>query len=565
MSCGVDLYAARRIAWLQPGRLWRALGTTAWLIAWAGLAGCGHTAAQQAAAQAGRISRAAAGLQQSAGDYRAAASFPIALAEPLSDMQLSAALARAKTSPSGYVTHRSRLGDLKEAQAMLAKGLAIPALPEQIKGVLAAQKAFVELAAAQRHLQRMLRVDRRVQPQLAALQRTCLQVRADARRIGILRNLRRSYARAGVKQLAWARQAVIQEKAQVQAAGQRVAALAKQRAAYIRRQTHYNRRGIALENAARLTRGAKALAIYKRAMAAMDQTARVTERVTRLGARWKLARQNWQAARRRLRAAKRQVRQLTALREASLRLAREEGLRIAGMQAAVKALVSGPLTVGGVSVNHCLHGVYAGVDRSAKEGQKALALCASARQDLGIAVQQQGRTYALARRFVAQGLLADDPLAMAYSSHNPACLLQLYRAYAGIRAAQIGQMLLWNLRLQQAATAAVPPAYAALKETAPTTAPAGDLARVRQAALAALQKAAADLKQAQGLLGTGHSPVHWLTPALGYEMAETQAAVTTDPSQRASALAAAAQYAATARKLNPFLLSRLNFFRKNAG
>ena len=533
--------------------LTRVLSAAGLFFVIAALTGCGNSRSGHADTQAARVSQHAAGLLLSAGDYRPAANFPVRFTAPLSAAKVSAAMQIARQKPSGYLAPRSAARDLRHASAMLADALSLPRMRFQFKGLLAGEKALVELAAAQLRLRRIIATGNDIQSQVNAILRQSDQLTVDQKKITGLRARRQMLSAIYMKRLSRARTAQTQTRRLAQVARQKLAALHKRLAFYSMQQRRFYGRGVVWRNNSRTTMGETSLRQFKKAMHEMNLAALAGEHAENLAAEVAQTQAAWELARLRAQAARSAVVRLAAARRVAAGIARRDTRQIAVLLAGAKVIVAGPLNAG-QTIQQRLKAIQADLQSGSRQAKKAIALCRQARQSLLIAVEQQRKNYVLAQNLRAGGVSYDDPLVRADTSHVPECMLDIHLAYAAIQMARIDQLLLWNAGLRKDAAVLGGRFFSLIRKAAPLQPPPpGERKQLRQAALAALQQASVDLTQAQGAFPAGQSPVKWLTPALQYEQTLAVAAITNDPTVRTAALQQAAKYAAAADKLNPRL------------
>ncbi len=532
------------------------LAAAAALVAAAcGLAGCGNSTSGKADTAAIYASQDAAGLTVSAGDYRPAASFPVALHSPLSPEALQQAESRAKQSPAAYLAPRSSMRDLRHASAMLASLISQGGLRHNFKSLLESQKGQVELLASQQRINKLSAALLELTTRFNTITQDSALLNSDRLKTAELRTEYKIYAVMHKNALRRAVHARVVARRRLAVAHKQVARLASRLAAAKSRRDALNSAGMALVVKSHNSTGSVSLNEYKQAMGKMDQAAGVSQKIELIAAHLAQAKAHENLVAMQAAAAGRHAVELAAARKTAASVAAKALRRIAAIQAGARAVIIGSANNRGVpSVGDQFTVVAAQLKIALHQADAAIALSNQARQDLKQASFEQSKNSIYASQLATRGLRPNDPLILANEDHNLQSLFNLQAAIASINTATACQMKLQILKLQGLCAKAGDSIYPLINQTAPVAAPSPtDLASCGAAAVTALNNATDDANLALNPAPSGRSPVKWLAPAVTYQANLALAEVTPNLTLKKKYREAANAEAQKANQLNPFL------------
>ncbi len=549
---GFPMVAATPSLWHRPLRL---LACAALAAATAGLAGCGDSSSGKADSRAIYTSQNAAGLMVSAGDYRPATPFPVAIHSTLSSTELRSAQLRAKQNPKSYLAPRSVMRDLRHASAMLATAIGQSGLRHNFKSLLEGQKGQVELLEAQHRINRLSAALAELTSRLNLISQDSALLNSDRLKIADLRTQYKAYAIMHKAALRTALQARRAAERHLAAAEKRVAAAKKLVAANVALRDRFSAAGMALVAESHNTTGTQSLDQYKQAMAKLNQMAKYAAKVEILKSRLSQDMDRANLASMQADAAIRHARELAAARHVAAHVAASALQRMAAIQAGAKAIISGSAAHSGVPT---VMDQYAAVTSQLKvalhQADAALTLCNESRQDLKQAAFEQSKNSTYASQLAAHGLRPNDPLILANENRSLQSLYNIQAAAASITAATVSQLKLQVLQLQALCASTGDSIFPLINQQSPVAAPtAAQMQACTTAATGALNHATMDVGQALASGPSGRSPVKWLAPAINFQANIALAEVTADPALKTKYLQVAAQEAQKANQLNPLL------------
>ncbi len=549
---GFQMMAATPSPWHRAMRL---LACAALAAATTGLAGCGNSSSGKADSTAISTSQNAAGLMVSAGDYRPATSFPVAINSTLSSSELRSAQQQAKQNPKSYLAPRSAMRDLRHASAMLSTAIGQSGLRHNFKSLLEGQKGQVELLEAQHRINRLSAALVELTSRFNIITQDSALLNSDRLKIASLRTQYKAYAvmhKAALQTAIHARRAADKHLA---AAKQRVAAAKKLVAINIAARDRFSAAGMTLVTESHNTTGAQSLDQYKRAMAKMNQVAKYAAKVEILKSRLNQDMDRANLATMQADAARRHAEELAAARHVAAGVAASALRRIAAIEAGAKAIISGSVAQSSVpTVMDQFTAVNAQIKIALHQADAALQMCNESRQDLKQAAFDQSKNSTYASQLTAHGLRHDDPLIVANENRSLQSLYNLQAASASITAATVSQLKLQVLKLQALCASTGDSIYPLINQQSPVAAPtAAQMLACTTAATDALNHATMDAGQALASGPAGRSPVKWLAPAITFQANIALAEVTADPALKTKYLQVAAQEAQKANQLNPLL------------
>lgn len=536
-------------------RTMRLLACAALAVATAGLAGCGDSSSGKADTSAIYTSQNAAGLMVSAGDYRPASPFPVAIHSTLSSAELQSAQQKAKQNPKSYLAPRSAMRDLRHASSMLATAIGQSGLRHNFKSLLEGQKGQVELLQAQHRINRVSAALVELTSRFNIITQDSALLNSDRLKIASLRTQYKAYA---IMHKAALRTAIRAQRAadkHLAAAEKRVAAAKKLVAANIAIRDRFSTAGMTLVTESHNTTGAKSLDQYKQAMAKMNQMAKYAAKVEILKSRLSQDIDRATLASMQADAARRHAKELAAARHVAAGVAASALRRIAAIEAGAKAIISGSAAASSVpTVMDQFAAVNAQLKIALHQADAALQMCNKARQDLKQAAFEQSKNSTYASQLAAHGLRPNDPLILANENRSLQSLYNLQAASASITAATVSQLKLQVLKLQALCASTGDSIYPLINQQSPVAAPtAAQMQACTAAATDALNHATMDAGQALASGPAGRSPVKWLAPAITFQANIALAEVTADPALKTKYLQVAAQEAQKANQLNPLL------------
>ncbi len=536
-------------------RTLRLLACAALAVATTGLAGCGDSSSGKADSGAVYTSQNAAGLMVSAGDYRPATPFPVAIHSTLSSSELQSARRQATQNPKSYLAPRSAMRDLRHASAMLSTAIGQTGLRHNFKSLLEGQKGQVELLEAQHRINRVSAALVELTSRFNLISQDSALLNSDRLKIASLRTQYKAYAimhKAALRTAIRARRAADRHLA---ASEKRVAAAKKLVAANVALRDRYGAAGMTLVTESHNTTGTQSLDQYKQAMAKMNQVARYAAKVEILKSRLSQEVDRAKLVSMQADAAHRHARELAAARHVAAGVAASALRRIAAIEAGAKAIISGSDDRSGVpTVMDQFAAVKAQLKIALHQADAALRLCNESRQDLKQAAFEQSKNSTYASQLAAHGLRPNDPLILANENRSLQSLYNLQAASASITAATVSQLKLQVLKLQALCASTGDSIYPLINRQSPVAAPtAAQLQACTTAATDALTHATMDADQALASGPSGRSPVKWLAPAINFQANIALAEVTADPAMKTKYLQVAAQEAQKADHLNPLL------------
>lgn len=549
---GFPMAAGVPSAWPRTMRL---LACAALAVATAGLAGCGDSSSGKADSGAVYTSQNAAGLMVSAGDYRPATPFPVAIHSTLSGGELQSSEQKAKQNPKTYLAPRSAMRDLRHASSMLTAAIGQSGLRHNFKSLLAGQKGQVELLEAQHRINRVSAALVDLTSRFNIITQDSALLNSDRLKIASLRTQYKAYAIMHKAALRAALDAQHTADRHLAAAKQRVAAVKKLVAAHIALRDRFSAAGMALVAESHNSTGTKSLDQYKQAMAKMNQVAKYAAQVEILKSRLSQDMDRANLAAMQADAASRHAKELAAARRVAAGVAASALRRIAAIEAGAKTIISGSAAHSSVpTVMDQFAAVKAQLKIALHQADAALQLCNESQQDLKQAAFEQSKNSTYASQLAAHGLRPNDPLILANENRSMQSLYNLQAASASITAATVSQLKLQVLKLQALCASTGDSIYPLINQQSPVAAPtAAELQACSAAATDALNHATMDADQALASGPSGRSPVKWLAPAINFQANIALAEVTADPALKTKYLQVAAQEAQKANQLNPML------------